>query len=162
MSSTRHQWVLDKKQKHGWWHVEGKICSLYLTHSEGNHVSTNKITAGLCARLRKRAGMLPCLMHWPAHQGEHCGKSIWIIHTPNDVTHTHIYYVQNRFIFVSKLEVKVPQTKPCEPRGKEGQREGRWDRKTKIKTKHVDVKRERWQERKKTKTLMRLTFCINT
>lgn len=106
-SSMWQQRTLDKKKRKTDNGGTGRR-SLNLTHSEGNYRSRNKIIVCvcLCAQLceTKWAGRLPCL-HWPAHQGVHCGKSIWIILTPNDVTHTHIHAVQNGFFFVSKLKV---------------------------------------------------------
>lgn len=127
---SERQPELDTKQRNRHMMVarRGGIFPLDFTHSDGNRVSRNEKNNSVC-------------VYPPIKESTVENPSGSYTHTPDDVTDTHTHtqthsrtlWVQNRFIFVSKLEVKVTQTKLTEPGGRreggrdgqEGEREGR-------------------------------------
>lgn len=80
--------------------AQGGEIFLLVSHSDGNRVSKNKITVCVCVCAFRKASWHVTLSTAPTHSSK-CGKSIWIIHTLNDVTHTHTLSRTILFLFLN-------------------------------------------------------------
>ena len=94
-------------------------------HSDGNRVSRNEKNNSVCACVCVYPPIKESSVENPSGSYTHLMTSHTHTHTHTH-THSRTLWVQNRFIFVSKLEVKVTQTKLTEPggrreRGRDGQ-----------------------------------------